>query len=354
MWVWLVMMILYLGANGYLCWRLFSLVEALPWWVKALYFVVFWALALMLFATFGLRDDGVPAGVMRAMFNFGSVWMVFLLYGVLTITLLDIVHLLIPSLRYGVPIALALTIFILLIGYVRYRNPEVVEYKFRSEKIASPKRIVAVSDVHLGYGTDRHKLERYVELINAQNADMVLIVGDLIDNSIIPVEEQRMDEVLRQIVAPDGVYMVVGNHEYISNITASEEFLSKTNISLLRDSVARVDGIAIVGRDDMMNRERKSLGELANFDGYTIVLDHQPSAIEESVAHAADLHISGHTHRGQVWPLSWLTDAIYEQSHGHRKWLNSDVVVTTGLSLWGPPFRIGTRSELVVVELLPR
>jgi len=162
-----------------------------------------------------------------------------------------------------------------------------------------------------------------------------------------------MEEVLNDISAPDGVFMVAGNHEYISGIESAERFIEKTNIRLLRDSVARIGEIAIVGRDDKMNRERKALKDIADFAGYTIVLDHQPSSIEESVEQGADLHISGHTHRGQVWPLNWLTDAIYEQSYGYRKWRNSDVIVSSGLSLWGPPFRIGTDSELIVVEVVP-
>ena len=262
-------------------------------------------------------------------------------------------HWVVPSLRYGTLIAIVLTIFVMQLGYVHYRNPKVVEHSFRSEKISSPKRIVAISDVHLGYGTSRRALEQYVELINAQNPDMVLIVGDLIDNSVRPVEEQRMEEVLNRISAPDGVFMVFGNHEYISGIDAVERFVDKTDITLLRDSVARVGEIAIVGRDDMMRGERKTLLELAPRDAYVVVLDHQPSSIEESVGLGADLHISGHTHRGQVWPINWLADAIFEQSHGHRKWQNSEVIVSSGLSLWGPPFRIGTDSELVVIVLQP-
>lgn len=348
------MLIVYLGANGYLCWRLLSMVESWPVWAKVCMVMVCVALSLMLFASIGLRNAGLSEGVMRSMFNMGSVWLVFLLYAILFITLFDLVHLLLLSFRWVVPVALAMTIFVMLAGYVHYRHPAVVKHSFSSEKIASPRRIVAISDVHLGYGTDRRDLARYVEMINSQKPDMVLIVGDLIDNSVRPVVAQHMEEVLNNIYAPDGVYMVAGNHEYISGIDASEEFLSKTHISLLRDSVVRVGDIVIVGRDDRMNRERKGLAELISGDGYTIVLDHQPSAIGESVALGVDLHLSGHTHRGQVWPLSWLTDAMYEQSHGHRKWQDSDVIVSSGLSLWGPPFRIGTRSELIVIELLPR
>ncbi|MBQ2959169.1 MAG: metallophosphoesterase [Alistipes sp.] len=349
----IIFLVVYLGANAFLAWRIFTALDMLPVWVRVVVVVAISAMALMLFASIALRNVALPEGLMRAMFNIGSVWLVFLLYSILAITLFDVVHWVVPSLRYGTLIAIVLTIFVMQLGYVHYRNPKVVEHSFISEKISSPKRIVAISDVHLGYGTNSRALEHYVELINAQNPDMVLIVGDLIDNSVRPVEEQRMEEVLNRISAPDGLFMVVGNHEYISGIDAVERFVDKTDITLLRDSVARVGEIAIVGRDDKMNRERKPLSELAPRDAYVVVLDHQPSAIEESARLGADLHISGHTHRGQVWPINWLTDAIFEQSHGHRKWQNSEVIVSSGLSLWGPPFRIGTDSELVVIVLQP-
>ena len=349
----IIFLVVYLGANAFLAWRIFTALDMLPVWVRVVVVVAISAMALMLFASIGLRNVALPEGLMRAMFNIGSVWLVFLLYSILAITLFDVVHWVVPSLRYGTLIAIVLTIFVMQLGYVHYRNPKVVEHSFSSEKISSPKRIVAISDVHLGYGTNRRALEHYVELINAQNPDMVLIVGDLIDNSVRPVEEQRMEEVLNRISAPYGVFMVVGNHEYISGIDAVERFVDKTDITLLRDSVARVGEIAIVGRDDKMRGERKPLSELAPRDAYVVVLDHQPSSIEESVRLGADLHISGHTHRGQVWPINWLADAIFEQSYGHRKWQNSEVIVSSGLSLWGPPFRIGTDSELVVIVLQP-
>lgn len=349
----IIFLVVYLGANAFLAWRIFTALDMLPVWVRVVVVVAISAMALMLFASIGLRNVALPEGLMRAMFNIGSVWLVFLLYSILAITLFDVVHWVVPSLRYGTLIAIVLTIFVMQLGYVHYRNPKVVEHSFSSEKISSPKRIVAISDVHLGYGTSRRALEQYVELINAQNPDMVLIVGDLIDNSVRPVEEQRMEEVLNRISAPDGVFMVFGNHEYISGIDAVERFIDKTDITLLRDSVARVGEIAIVGRDDMMRGERKMLLELAPRDAYVVVLDHQPTSIEESARLGADLHISGHTHRGQVWPINWLADAIFEQSYGHRKWQNSEVIVSSGLSLWGPPFRIGTDSELVVIVLQP-
>jgi predicted MPP superfamily phosphohydrolase len=120
--------------------------------------------------------------------------------------------------------------------------------------------------------------------------------------------------------------------------------------------VARpVDGVEIVCRDDRQNPRRASLDSLlAKSDNasFKIVLDHQPNAIAESQKSGVDLHLSGHTHRGQVFPLNLLTDHLFEQSHGYRKWGNTHAYVMTGLSLWGPPFRIGTHSEMLVVDVV--
>ena len=82
-----------------------------------------------------------------------------------------------------------------------------------------------------------------------------------------------------------------------------------------------------------------------------ILLDHQPYNLTDAEAAGIDLQFSGHTHHGQVWPMSLVTDYIYEQSHGYRQWRDTHIYVSSGLSLWGPPFRIGTESEMVVFEL---
>ncbi|MBQ2043734.1 MAG: metallophosphoesterase, partial [Bacteroidaceae bacterium] len=82
-----------------------------------------------------------------------------------------------------------------------------------------------------------------------------------------------------------------------------------------------------------------------------IVMDHQPTEIALADSLGAQMVFCGHTHRGQLWPLTWLTDALFEQSHGYRHWQNAHAYVSQGLSLWGPPFRIGSHSEVVVFHL---
>ena len=124
---------------------------------------------------------------------------------------------------------------------------------------------------------------------------------------------------------------------------------------VLRDSIAGLPGgIQLLGRDDITNSERKSLTELMQQVDQTrpvIVMDHQPYGLAEADSAGVDIQISGHTHRGQVWPLNYITDLIFEQSHGYRKWTHAHVWVSCGLSLWGPPFRIGTHSDMLVMKI---
>jgi predicted MPP superfamily phosphohydrolase len=93
------------------------------------------------------------------------------------------------------------------------------------------------------------------------------------------------------------------------------------------------------------------LTERIDPDVPVIVLDHQPHEVSPAVQAGVDLLLCGHTHRGQVWPLNWLTDRLFEIGYGYEKRGNTNIYVSSGLALWGPPFRIGSESELVVFNL---
>lgn len=352
----IAMLLLYLGANAYIFIRILQALSAVPMVVRVAFALLFWIAAIALFVALIMRDVERCVWLQRALFDVGSVWLVFVLYMTLAVLLMDVAHLIFPTFKYGVWYALSFTLLLLGYGYLNYRNPRIETIEIFSEKLACDSlRVVAISDVHLGHGTTRQMLERYVEMINSLNADVVLIVGDLIDNSIHPVRQSAMNEALAKIDAPRGVYLSLGNHEYISGVDECIDYLRSTPIVVLRDGVVELDtGVAIIGRDDRTNRRRATTQELVQrvSDGrFTILLDHQPYDIAESERLGVDLHLSGHTHRGQVWPLNWLTDALYDQSHGQRRWGTTTAYVMQGLSLWGPPFRIGTNSEIVVVDI---
>ena len=292
------------------------------------------------------------------MYTVGTGWLVFILYMAVILLVLDILSLVHFPSHYKFLIALAVVVPLLSYGYINYTHPKtrVIEVPILPNG-CEPMTIVGVSDVHLGYGTSNSRLKRYVDMINAHEPDAIIIAGDLIDNSVEPLYKANMAAELNKLDAPEGIYMVPGNHEYLSGIRESENFIKQTPIQLLRDSTAYLsNGVRIIGRDDRSNHRRKSVSELtkgADSSTATILLDHQPLELDATRENNVGLQFSGHTHRGQIFPLSLITDKLFEQSYG----LTNDrsyIYVSSGLSLWGPPFRIGTDSELIVFKLTPK
>lgn len=355
----IILITVYLGGNTYIFYRGAQALSGLPGGIKISLAVLFWLAALSIIGTMLTRNIKMPVFLSHAMYEVGTGWLIFTLYMVLFLLAFDLLKFCRVPFNYGFILSLIFTVVLLGYGYYNYRHPKTNIINIALDKPladdAKPVKIVAVSDLHLGNGTGKTALKRYVKMISEQNPDLILIAGDLIDNSVVPLYTENMMEELSELKAPLGIYMVPGNHEYISGIKASARFIQDTPIQLLRDSVVTLpNGMQLIGRDDRSNTARRSLQELmAGIDKSNpiILLDHQPYKLTESEAAGVDLQFSGHTHRGQVWPMNWVTDHIYEQSHGYRQWGNSHIYVSSGLSLWGPPFRIGTESDMAVFHL---
>jgi predicted MPP superfamily phosphohydrolase len=213
-------------------------------------------------------------------------------------------------------------------------------------------KVVMMSDLHLGYHNPRKELHRWVDMINQEHPDLILIAGDIIDGSMRPLKEEQMHEEFRRLKAP--VYACLGNHEYYSGEPDAQRFYQESGIHLLRDSTVVIGSLCIIGRDDRTNFRRKPVAELCkNVDPgkYTILLDHQPYDLEKTELQGIDFQLSGHTHHGQVWPISWITEAIYECAYGSHQRGLTQFYVSSVLGIWGGKFRIGTCSEYVVAEL---
>ena len=355
----LSMIAAYLCGNIYIFVRALQTLSGLSLGWKVVFSLGYWlaALALVL-SIFVLRHIEIPEVLSQGLFNIGSVWLVFTLYMVLALLVTDISKFFIPTLKtYGFVVSFGFTVCLLTYGYFNYKHPDINHLDITLDKPlqGQPMKIVAISDVHLGNGTRKPQLQKFIEMINAQEPDLIIIGGDLIDNSLIPLYQQKMAEELNQLKAPMGIYLAPGNHEYISGMEACEQFLKGTPIRLLRDSIVTLpNGLQLIGRDDRSNRRRLPIAELmkqADSTKPTLLIDHQPYEVAKKDSLGIDIQFSGHTHRGQVWPLSLLVDNMYEQSHGYRKWNHSHVYVSSGLSLWGPPFRIGTKSDMLVMRV---
>lgn len=348
--------ILYLVGNAYVFWRGKQALQAQPKGRRLLFALVYWLGALSIFPEFLWHSASSPVYLLRLLHQVGTGWMVFTLYMVLALLAFDVLRLCRLRIKGSFWVALLLTLVSLGYGYYHYKHPSIKEIDILIDKpLASSLKIVAISDVHLGYGTGKQQLADYVRLINAQQPDLILIAGDLIDNDLTPVKRERMQDELNDLRAPLGIYMVPGNHDYFGGIEACEEFIRWTDICLLRDSLVQLpNGIQLIGRDDRRNRSRlplSTLAEQADASRPIILLDHQPYDLGTTARCGIDLQFSGHTHHGQIWPLTWLTDYLFELSYGYRAVGESQIFVSSGLSLWGPPFRIGTDSEVVVFRL---
>lgn len=326
---------------------------------------------LMMFGTFGVFNiDKMPMSVATAFYEIGNSSIFVMLYIVILYLLLDlgrVVHLVPHSFMFnslkGTLTVLVIIVGVFTYGYFHYmhktRQPiEMVTKK----KIEKPLKLVMVSDLHIGYHNQVKELNRWVDIINNENPDLILIAGDIIDGRIRPLKDENMAAAFHRLKAP--VVAALGNHEYFTGLKDAIPFYKEAGITLLRDSAMTIKGINIIGRDDRSNPHRKSIKELeeqlsytnkedreSTMRRYTILLDHQPYHLEESQQAGIDFQFSGHTHYGQMWPISWVTDAIYEDAFGPYQKGNTQYYVSSGLGIWGAKFRVGTRSEYVVASL---
>jgi uncharacterized protein len=246
----------------------------------------------------------------------------------------------------------------LVAGNYKFNHPEIVSFNLETNKPKQNKvlKIVAVSDLHVGFSIKKKQLQHYVDLINVQHPDIVLIAGDFFDRDVESVEKQKMQDELRHIRAPKGIYAINGNHEFYSgNLKAVDNFYHNAGVHLLTDDVALIDSaFYLIGRDDRTNTHRKPLKYLT--EGLdpalpTILLDHQPHHLEEAEQNGIDLQISGHTHEGQFFPGNLIVKREFEQAHGYLRKGKTQYYISSGLGIWGPQYRIGTQSELVVINL---
>ena len=359
----LVFFVLPLLGLSYVLWHVWHLLPLPLVWRRVVVGICL-VLFFSLFVAFSGALERLPMSIASIIYTTGNSSIFVMLYLVMLFLMLDV-----ASLVHIIPrawlfnngyMALGISLVMLAVfgyGNVHYNRKARVPVEVTTGKDASAK-IVFLSDLHLGYHNHRGELKRWVDMINAEHPDLILIGGDICDISVRPLLEENMAEEFRRLNAP--VYACLGNHEYYSGVSSSMQFYREAGITLLRDSVAKVDGLCIIGRDDRTNPRRRALETLIPEENdakksreFTILLDHQPHCLEEAEHVGIDLQLSGHTHHGQVWPVSMITDAIFEDAFGKLQKGNTLYYVTSGIGIWGGKFRIGTRSEYVVINIIP-
>ena len=354
--LWIIAFLLFiLVLTGYVCWHLWRITPHGWKWVVVGLFLLWMA---SMFAGFKYMES-IPVKAACVLYEVGNTWLIAFMYLAIVFFLADIASLchilpktLLKDSALGLFSTLGIVALILTLGAIHYHHKYREELTITTDKpLEKPLTIVLASDLHIGYHNRKAELGRWVDLINAEKPDLVLFGGDIIDRSLRPVIEGHYEEEFRRIDAP--VMTVFGNHESFVDTTRVEEFFQDAGIVLLRDSVVHFKGVDVIGRYDRSFAARGDLGDIsAGLSGFTLVLNHQPVHLEEAEAAGIDFQFSGHTHHGQVWPISWFTDLIFEKAWGRYRKGDTQYYISSGLGLWGAKVRVGTRSEYLVLKLV--
>lgn len=358
-------------------------------WFAVTYIAVYSLLALSLLFAFLLPSGALQVFVKRV----SNYWLGTFLYIMMFVIAADIIRLILKripgklhDLLFSKPgyifSGLFLTCLIAafsIYGSVHARNIKIRPYDVTIEKSCrghQELKIVLAADMHLGYSIGKAQMKQMVKKINSQQADLVLIAGDLFDNDYDAVQDpDGIAQILAQIESTYGTYGVFGNHDVTERLLGGfsvtdaeseirdsrfEDFAKKANIQILDDEVICIDdAFYLVGRMDASKpgdgtSNRKSPSEILSgldMSKPVIVMEHQPVQIEELAEAGADMQLCGHTHDGQIFPGNLTINLFWENPYGYMQKGSLHSIVTSGVGVWGPAMRVGTDSEICPITV---
>lgn len=327
--------------------------------------------------------------------KWGNIFMGLFMFFFMTLAAVAIIELIIWIVRRaskkkgGVPhgaaamliIPLIVTVAVNLAGSQTAHDVKVTNYSIEKEKLGltEPARIVLFADTHIGVNSSPKIYQDMVERINEQDADLVVVAGDLVTSSFGAMRDpDTYASIMKGIESKYGVYAVYGNHDVDEPLLGGFTYAGKENAKrnpamegwvndcgwkLLTDDVTRIpelNDLVIAGRRDESRPgdgfdERAPLSDLlkeTDPDDSILLLQHEPSDLYELDEYGVDLSVSGHTHDGQIFPGNIITKILTEQSYGMENWGDAIAVVTSGVGYYGPPIRLCTISEIVVIDLI--
>jgi predicted MPP superfamily phosphohydrolase len=381
-----VVFIVYGGICFYIGIRLFGLLTC---FLPALKAVVFWPIFSLLCLL--LIFSGFIPHKLNFLRKAGSYWMAVIMYLLILLALADFVRLFINLffnkkinnlMIYSTGAAFLLCFILIIFGVFHARSIKTANYNLTLPGTGTGIRIVLISDTHIGSAINEKWIKRVVDKINITEPDIVCLAGDIFDGNIDSIKDlSKVISELKRIKTPLGVFAVLGNHDvdrmaFRNNSTERiTGILKDSNIILLQDEVFTIrENLFLAGRKDArpigMNAPdngtslRKTPEELfldINLNSGTIILiDHQPTQFPQLEKAGVDLVLSGHTHKGQIFPGSLVTKNMFKKMGAthYGYWQGGAVsgkrmqaIVTSGAAYWGPPLRIGTNSEVAVIDV---
>ena len=253
----------------------------------------------------------------------------------------------------------------LIAGYIICHHVVITTYDLNTDKDIGKLKVAMFADSHLGTTFNADGFASRLDEIMKQSPDIVLLVGDFVDDSTKKSEMIKACEALGKLNPKYGVWYVFGNHDRGYYRGEEEDFdgddlvseLEKNHVHVLVDEAELIDDrFYLIGREDAGRAGRMDIGDLVNGldpDKYMIVMDHQPTDYDNEAAAGADLVVSGHTHGGQVFPVTYVGEwfNINDNTYGYERRGNTDFIVTSGISDWEILFKTGTKAEYVILNI---
>lgn len=359
-----------IGSNVYLAWRLGSLLRGLFGYRKHYNLIVYGAVFVL--TVFLILSLTTKVGFFVAVGSvYMGIWVNLLLCFLLCEAVFAITRLFLSEANRNKAkpiqriLCLALPILLSFYGFLNAAIVTTTEYEITLDKKGSDLKIVMISDLHLGALGSEAKLDGWVDAINEEKPDLVLIAGDIVDSDYHKIKDpERAAAILASIRSTYGVYGCLGNHDAGKTYSDMIAFFDRANITILRDEYEIVpDKAILIGRRDSspigfsdVEKGRRAIGEIVDTlpttDLPIIVMDHNPASIGEYDARV-DLVVSGHTHKGQVFPAGLLTNLLYTEDYGRYQANPSApvLIVTSGIGGWGMPMRTSGHSEICVITV---
>lgn len=343
------------------------------------YWIIYWSIALSFIFSNILRGVlSTDNFITETSKIIGAIYLGFFFYSILILPLVDLLKFIIKKINFKITIkkrlkkiycnGISVFIVILIIlafGAWNCQHKVVTNYEVNINKNAgslNSLNVVMLSDVHIGIGVRKNGISQIVNSINALKPDVVVFCGDIFDDSTTTELKEYSRDEFKNIKSKYGVYAITGNHEYgAGNLTDTITYFEDANIKYLQDqSIKIADSFYIIGRSDQGqggnsgHNNTAPLNEILKDTDKSlpmIVLNHRPDKLEGAEAENIDLQLSGHTHKGQLFPGNLIINAVYEDAYGLLKKDNFNLIVSSGYGTWGPPIRTGSNSEIVKITI---
>jgi predicted MPP superfamily phosphohydrolase len=298
-------------------------------------------------------------------YSLASILMGFMLYLLLSVATIHLVSVFvkISPVILGAG-SLTLAVLVTIFGIWNATTRRITEVDIPISGLKKEVTAIHLSDIHLGHFWGPRTLQKIVDLTNAQNPNVVFITGDLFDGKIRLKSSSLVP--LKNLNAP--VYFVEGNHDGYSGVAEIKQKLREIGVTVLENEVTHFGELQIIGLDHMRADDgsapmhgtgkkpslKSTLDQLNIFDGPpTILLHHSPDGMEFANQHGIDLYLAGHTHNGQLFPFNFVVGMVYKYNKGLHNYKGTWIYTSQGVGTFGPPMRVGTKSEIVLLHLKP-